>query len=195
MKILEPAAAAAVTPRPASTTLVVRDGAHGLQVLMLRRSAQATFMPGAHVFPGGAVDAADDTAEAEAACDETRATLAARIGTVTGVGELALAHAVAALRECFEECGLWLGAAAAQPSHRLTLLRARLHAGQSIAALALGADLRLATRALQPWSHWVTPFGLPKRFDTLFFVALAPRGQEPEVDAAETTDLVWAEPA
>jgi 8-oxo-dGTP pyrophosphatase MutT (NUDIX family) len=190
MQILDRAKAASVTPRPASTTLVVRDGADGLEVLMLRRSLNASFMPGAHVFPGGAVDAADDAA----ACDETRETLAGRIGAVTGVGALALGYAVAALRECFEECGLWLGAPAAPSSHPFVLLRARLHGGESFCTLAREVGLRLTTSALRPWSHWVTPFGLPKRFDTLFFVAPAPRGHEPEVDASETTALCWVEP-
>jgi ADP-ribose pyrophosphatase YjhB (NUDIX family) len=69
--------------------------------------------------------------------------------------------AVAALRECREECHL---------------------------------DLE-STRALQPWSRWVTPLGLPKRFDTVFFVARAPHGQVPRPDAGETTTLEWVAPA
>jgi 8-oxo-dGTP pyrophosphatase MutT (NUDIX family) len=190
MQALNPEAAAAVTPRPAATTLVVRDGPSGLEVLMVRRSPNASFMPGAHVFPGGAVDAAD----ADASSDEMAAQLAQRIGVVTQVGSLAAAYAVAALRECFEECGLWLGIDAVPPS-TLADLRARLHGGEPLAALAAGAGLPLATSALQPFSHWVTPVGLPKRFDTLFFVATAPSGQVPEVDAGETTTLAWVHPA
>ena len=54
---------AAVEPRPAATTLIVRDGAPGLEVLMVKRSPTASFMPGAYVFPGGAVDAADGAPE------------------------------------------------------------------------------------------------------------------------------------
>ncbi len=148
MKILDPVAAAAVVPRAASTTLVVRDGAAGLEVLMVKRSPNASFMPGAYVFPGGAVDAAD----AGVPTDESAEALERRIGAVTGVGALALAYAVAALRECEEES------------------------------------------VLQPWSHWVTPFGLPKRFDTLFFVAPCPPGQVPKVDEGETTTLAWVHP-
>jgi 8-oxo-dGTP pyrophosphatase MutT (NUDIX family) len=195
MRALPPDAAAAVVPRPAATTLIVRDGAPGLEVLMVRRSLQASFMPGAYVFPGGAVDASDGSPAHLAVCDETMQSLAQRIGMVTQVGTRAAAYAVAALRECFEECGLWLGA----DPHRLTAihwatLRARLHAGEALATLASAAGLSLATRALQPWSHWVTPIGLAKRFDTLFFVARAPAGQVPEVDAGETTTLAWVHP-
>jgi len=179
----------AVAPRAAATTLVVRDGPSGLEVLMVRRSPSASFMPGAYVFPGGAVDAGD----AQAVVDENPASLARRIGAVTEIGEQALPYAVAALRECFEECGLWLGVRATAPA--LAALRARLHAGEPIATLAEEAGLPLATSVLQPWSHWVTPVGLSKRFDTLFFVAPAPAGQQPTVDAGETTLLAWVHPA
>lgn len=192
MQILPPDVAAAVKPRPATTTLIVRDGAPGLEVLMVRRSPHASFMPGAYVFPGGAVDAADAT-DGMAAVDEAADALAARIGRVTGLGEQALAHAVAGLRECFEECGLWLGVRGV-PAATLAALRARLHAGEAMAALAASAGLPLATRALQPWARWVTPVGLPKRFDTLFLVARAPDDQQPEVDAGETTTLAWVHP-
>jgi 8-oxo-dGTP pyrophosphatase MutT (NUDIX family) len=194
-RVLDHAAAAAVPLRQAATTLVLRDGPAGLEVLMVRRSLQASFMPGAHVFPGGAVDPTDGNAAAEAVCDEPRASVDRRIGEVTGVGHAALGFAVAALRECFEECGLWLGApspAAGAPGG--AGLRARLHAGEPLAALAAEAGLGLYTRALQPWAHWVTPYGVAKRFDTLFFVVAMPDGQLPTVDEAETTALEWVRP-
>jgi 8-oxo-dGTP pyrophosphatase MutT (NUDIX family) len=185
---------AAVAPRAASTTLVLRDGASGFEVLMVRRSANASFMPGSYVFPGGAVDDADASADAAAVCDESAAALAARIGAVTEVGEQAQAYAVAALRECFEECGLWLGAPNPDAAVEWHALRGRLHGGAPMAAIARAANAALVTSALQPWSHWVTPVGLPKRFDTLFFVARAPLGQVPEPDAGETTALAWVAP-
>ena len=193
MSSLPPKAVAAVTPRPAATTLIVRDGPPGLEVLMVRRSLQASFMPGAYVFPGGAVDAADGSDAHAARLDEPADRVLARIGTVNQVGEQALAFAVAALRECFEECGLWLGAPAAAAAD-FSALRARLHGGAVLAELAAEAGLPLATSALQPWSRWVTPVGIPKRFDTLFFVCRAPEGQVPSVDAGETTTLAWVHP-
>jgi 8-oxo-dGTP pyrophosphatase MutT (NUDIX family) len=156
MPVLDTAAARAVVPRAAATTLVLRDGPRGVEVLMVKRSAQASFMPGSYVFPGGAVDGAD----ADAVIDEPHAALVERIGRVTDVGERAKACAVAALRECREECALGLG----------------------------------STHALQPWSRWVTPLGLGKRFDTLFFVARAPAGQVPRPDEGETTTLEWVAP-
>lgn len=193
MQILSEEDAARVVPRPAATTLIVRDSASGLEVLMVRRSLQASFLPGAYVFPGGAVDAQDASDAHAALCDEAATRLVARIGDVTGVGAAAPAFAVAALRECFEECGLWLGAPPERAA-QLAPLRARLHAGESLATLAQTAGLPLATSALQPWSHWVTPFGVHKRFDTLFFVVIVPVGQVPTVDACETTTLAWVHP-
>ena len=156
MQALALSAARAVVPRAAATTLVLRDSAGGPEVLMVKRSPNASFMPGAFVFPGGAVDAAD----AEGTTEETAVALAQRIGRVTGVGDRALAYAVAALRECREECGLDLG----------------------------------STAVLQPWSHWVTPLGLPKRFQTLFFVCRMPVGQVARPDEGETTTLEWVVP-
>ncbi len=189
-----------IVPRAAATTLILRDGEAGLEVLMVKRSMQASFMPGAYVFPGGAVDAGDDTSAVRTVCDESFESLTQRVGRVTQVGELGLAYAVAGLRECFEECGLWLGNESPPanvspdwPALRARL-RARLHAGESLADVAVSAGLRLSTSGLFPWSHWVTPVGIPKRFDTLFFVTHAPGGQWPEVDAGETTSLAWVHP-
>lgn len=186
-------AVAAVTPRPAATTLILRDAAPGLEVLMVRRSPQASFMPGAYVFPGGAVDASDGSAEQLAQADESAAQLQRRVGAVLGVGAQGAAYAIAALRECFEECGLWLGAGSAAQAPWADLRR-QLNAGRPMAALAAAQGLRLATACLVPWAHWTTPVGLPKRFDTAFFVCRAPAGQVPEVDAGETTTLAWVHP-
>ncbi len=203
----------AVTPRLAATTLVLRDGAAGLEVLMVKRSPHASFMPGAYVFPGGAVDDADGGATAQALALETAAAVAQRIGQPTGVGQQALAFAVAGLRECFEESGLWLHRVGGQicsnntctnitPSAWQTLRAAQANAARHHRkdttsdpwAWAQAAGLTLDTAALAPWAHWVTPVGIPKRFDTLFFVAQAPADQTPSVDAGETTTLAWVHP-
>src|SRR3954451_23063129 len=82
-------------PRPAATVLLLRDSAHGIEVLMTRRSPTASFAPGAYVFPGGGIDAADADAHA----------LAARRPTQTGEH---LTQAIAAIRESFEELGILL---------------------------------------------------------------------------------------
>lgn len=186
----------ATIPRPASTTLVLRDGGNGLNVLMLRRSAAASFMPGAYVFPGGAVDPADHSADIEACCVESADEASGRLSLGGGAGSFALAHAVAALRECFEECGLWLGADMLVEAGALIDARRRVLSGSaSLSALSAELSIPLATRALAPWSRWVTPIDAARRFDTVFFVALAPLDQLAAVDGSETTRLVWVRPA
>ena len=190
-------AALAVPVRRATTTLIVREGSAGLEVLMVRRSLQASFMPGSYVFPGGAVDAGDALPAAPGLCDEDAATLEQRLGRALQLADGAAAHALAGLRECFEECGLWLGADTAEqrPAADWAALRRQLHGGATLAALASEAGLVLRTSSLRPWARWVTPLGAPRRFDTVFVVAPAPEGQHPEVDAGETTALAWVDPA
>ncbi len=185
-----------VVPRRAATVLVVRDGAAGLEVLMVKRSPNANFMPSAYVFPGGVVEAADGSPEVQSVCEESADSLAARIGDPARVQDAALSYVVAAMRECFEECGLWLGAPPEfeQTESAWAALRKRATHGESMASLTSSAGGRLRTSILKPWRHWVTPVGLPKRFDTLFFVAPAPPGQVPSVDAGETTSLEWVNP-
>jgi ADP-ribose pyrophosphatase YjhB (NUDIX family) len=185
-----------VVPRPAATTVVVRDTQGALEVLMLRRSLVASFMPGSYVFPGGAVDADDASPRSLQRCEETAAALARRFRMPVH----ARATAVAALRECFEECGLWLGtnlrAGDAPARAALQAARRDLQAGtHSLTELSERLALPLATGSLRPWSHWITPEGLPKRFDTRFFVAAMPAGQAASVDAGETTTLAWWRPA
>ena len=52
--------------RPAATVLLLRDSDTGIEVLMTRRSLNASFAPGAYVFPGGMIDAADAAAHRQA---------------------------------------------------------------------------------------------------------------------------------
>jgi len=127
------------TPRPAASVIPLRRGGRhadrGLEVLLLRRSDEARFMPGVWVFPGGAVDPEDgDGEEGFRAC---------------------------ALRELAEEAGIELG----------------------------GPEL------LVPFSHWITPEAVPVRFDTWFYLALAPAHSSPEPDGSEVVDAAWWEPA
>jgi 8-oxo-dGTP pyrophosphatase MutT (NUDIX family) len=87
-----------VTPRPAATLLLLRDGAEGLEVLMTVRHEDAGFAGGALVFPGGKVDPAD---RALARYCADKATL----------DEATLVLRIAAIRETFEECGILLARA------------------------------------------------------------------------------------
>src|ERR1700709_947694 len=93
----------AVPGGPAATGMLVRDGAAGLEVCLLRRNLQSEFVGGAYVFPGGAVDLADGAPEVAALCDGLSA---ANADAALGVDGGGLAFWVAAIREAFEECAL-----------------------------------------------------------------------------------------
>ena len=80
---------------PAATVLLLREGTQGIEVLMTRRSMTASFAPGAYVFPGGGIEAADAKVHA----------LAKRRSTQLDVR---LTQAIAAIRESFEELGVLL---------------------------------------------------------------------------------------
>src|ERR1700712_4979603 len=93
----------AVPVRPAATVMLVRDGAAGLEVCLLRRNLRSEFVGGAYVFPGGAVDLADGHDDVAALCDGLTPEQA---NASLGVEHGALAYWVAAIREAFEECAL-----------------------------------------------------------------------------------------
>lgn len=128
-----------VTPRPAaSVVLMRRGGKHGgreLEVLLLRRSPDAAFFPGAWVFPGGACEPED--------------------------GEGLDGYRACAIRELREEAGIELP----------------------------------AEEELVPFSRWITPEAIPRRFDAWFFMALAPAHTPPKIDGGEIVDARWFRPA
>ena len=184
----------AADARPAASLLVLRDacgdGEAGLEVLMLRRAERENDMrSGVCVFPGGVLDARDRAAHVSCIGGDDAA-LSRRFGMSEG----ALDYAVAALRECFEEAGLLLveggfEADAVEP------WRSQLQAGEAgIAELCAHFGLRLDLRGLAYYSHWLTPPGVPKRFDTRFFAALAPAGQVAVADYGEAVELMWLTP-
>ncbi|CAD5374878.1 NUDIX hydrolase [Rubrivivax sp. A210] len=176
--------------RRAASLLLLRDGADGLEVLMLRRAErEGDHRGGAAVFPGGVLDARDR--EAHGLCDGADdAGTSARLGLRQG----GLDYVVAALRETFEEVGLLL----ANGSFDLAALqpwRNRLQDGSAgIAEFCAAAGLRLDAAALVYHSHWLTPPGMAKRFDTRFFAAHAPAGQEAQADGGEAQALMWLAP-
>ncbi|WP_298835255.1 MBL fold metallo-hydrolase [uncultured Piscinibacter sp.] len=185
-------------PRPAATVVVVRDAALGIEVLLLRRAERGDLNSGAWVFPGGLVDAAD-----RAALPHCRGLDAAVADARLGVGAHALDYWAAAVRECFEEAGLLFARERdgrplvldAQRAARLDAWRGPLQRGeQSLAALCHEERLTLAIDELVYFSHWVTPIGRPKRFDTRFFIARAPAGQESAHDDGELVEQLWLSP-
>ncbi len=184
--------------RPAATLVVVRDGERGLEVLLVRRTKALEFGGGAHVFPGGAVDA-PDAALAERCAGLDDAAASRRLEIAAG----GLAYWVCAIRECFEEAGLLYAyagdellrfdspvARADAPSLRRALNARETTFGALIDSLGVG----LATDRLAYLSHWITQAGRPRRYDTRFFIAAAPEHQRPMHDAGETVAHEWVTP-
>ncbi|HTO52766.1 MAG TPA: NUDIX domain-containing protein [Myxococcota bacterium] len=176
-----------------ATVLLVRDGAGGLEVFMVERHHQIDFASSALVFPGGKVDPADRAAELRARC--------------AGAAQLdddALALRVAAVRETFEESGVLIARRRGAPGEALLAAaevapiaetaRAELLAGRlALGEIAERHDLELATDALVPFAHWITPEFMPKRFDTHFFLVAAPADQSAAHDGGESVDSLWIE--
>ncbi len=169
---------------------------------MLRRRLDAVFVGGAYVFPGGALDPGDRAADMAEVCQGRSPEEAS---TLLGVGSGGLAWWVAAVRECFEEAGVLLAYGAdgqlvslSEPgtAHRFEEHRSAVHAGTlRLADLCRAEGLRLAVDLLHPWSHWITPEGPPRRFNTRFFVTRMPAGQVPRHDERETIAHLWMAPA
>jgi 8-oxo-dGTP pyrophosphatase MutT (NUDIX family) len=157
-------------PRRASTIVLVRDDP--FEVLMVARNSKGAF-PSALVFPGGAVD----TDDADAGW----------LDLVTGAESLDTderANRIAAARELWEETGVSLARGDARPSGRV-----------GFRELLAANELRLALDEIVPFGHWITPIGEPRRFDTRFYLARAPREHEVVPDGAETLSAQWLAPS
>lgn len=193
-------ATAGANIRPAASLLMLRDGPRGVEVLLMRRPVRGDndFRSGVCVFPGGVLDAAD--AASRPWClglDDAGAS--ARLGLPSG----GLDYFIAAVRESFEEVGLLYVCQADGSSVDLlphaSLLRdwrQRLHAGRAqLAELCAAMDWRIDLRDTAYFAHWLTPVVRPKRFDTRFFVRMAPRDQLAMPDFGEALELLWLTPA
>jgi 8-oxo-dGTP pyrophosphatase MutT (NUDIX family) len=177
---------------PSATVLMLRNGAPGLEVFLLKRHGLSDVLGGAYVFPGGKVDRED--AELAGLLDRSPSDLHASLGEPQLNEEEAAALYVGAIREVFEECGV-LFAEVDAPVVQTALALAR--EGRRFDEVLQELGLSLTTQGLAPWSRWITPqIGgvVRKRFDTRFFVAAAPAGQEPVHDEHEATESVWLSP-
>jgi 8-oxo-dGTP pyrophosphatase MutT (NUDIX family) len=185
-----------VTPRLAATTILVRARGSEPEILLLKRGEHARFMPNAYVFPGGAIDASDESADIYELCAGLNDTEAA---SRLGLPSNGLRFFVAAAREAFEECGLLLAYGPTGEWADLSIWdearvrEARLHisAGRlDLAAVCRTQGWRLAVDRLVFFSHWITPPGR-LRFDTRFFLCLAPPRQHAFLAGDEMSELVW----
>ena len=179
-----------VRPLSAATVLLLRDAPDhgGLEVLMTRRSGQASFAPGAYVFPGGGIEALD--------ADPATHGAAARRPTQS---DEHLTQAIAAIRESFEELGVLLARHAdgrpVHPDEIAAMDRRTVTDAVSLADQCAALGLRLAADEVFTLAHWITDRDLPKRFDVPFLVARMPERQQPTADESEQFEPCWVRPA
>jgi 8-oxo-dGTP pyrophosphatase MutT (NUDIX family) len=183
-----------VAPRPASTILLLRDAKDRaeIEVFMMVRHYEIDFNSGALVFPGGSVDAGDK---------EIIANRHLWSGG-DGLDPNALSFRIAAIRETFEESGILLarprGSRDLVPAARAQQIsdayRAAAKEDQIFYKVLTDNGMLLSLDELVPYAHWITPEGMPKRFDTWFFLAAAPPEQAGAHDGKESTDSIWVSP-
>jgi 8-oxo-dGTP pyrophosphatase MutT (NUDIX family) len=184
----------AVEPRNAATVVLLRPGAAGPEIYLLRRQVSMEFAGGMCVFPGGGVDPRDFDAEvawAGPAAEEW----AARLGVDE---DMARALVCAAVRETFEESGVLLAGPSADEvvadttgeeweADRVALESRDL----SMTEFLNRRGLVLRTDLLGTWDGWLTPVFEPKRYRTWFFVALLPQGQLTRDVSSESSEVTW----
>ena len=182
--------------------MLIRDVDDGFEVFMLQRTYGAAFAGGMYVFPGGKVDATDGAEALEPFCDGLNDDNASAILQIPSGG---LAYWVAAIRECFEEAGVLLARDTKTnrtvafdddaTQDRFARARRSVHdSSLNMIELCQRESLRLVTGSIHYVSHWITPVGEARRFDTRFFVADAPESQEPLHDSQETIASLWVKP-
>ena len=180
----------------------MRDAADGVEVLLLKRVHSAGFVPGAYVFPGGRVDDGDaDPGVMSRTVGLTMEGASERMG-LSDESPPAAAYYLAALREAFEETGIFVGrtaggdhfpTAAALPSVlevRDRLLDEACTFAEALDELGAVVD----DSAMEYIGHWITPLAEPRRFDARFFAAAVAPGSEPVIHAAEMLDAIWISP-
>ncbi|MGW3566273.1 NUDIX hydrolase [Streptomyces sp. NPDC000941] len=189
-----------VAPRRAATVLLLRDGAEGPAVHMLRRRTSMAFAAGAYAYPGGSVDPRDERGVAWAG--PSRREWARRLGLSADDGTAAQAIVCAAVRETFEEAGVLLAGptphtvVADTTGEEWDADRAALVARElSFADFLDRRGLVLRSDLLGCWARWITPEFEPRRYDTWFFVAAMPHGQRTRNASTEADHTVWIRPA
>ncbi len=198
---IEDPPAVPVEPRAAATIVLLRDGDADMEILLMRRSRKAGFVPGAYVFPGGRVDNSDALPSVVSLLDDLDPDTARQRLEYDGEPP-AIAYYLAALREAFEETGIMVGlrddgsappTAAEDPGVdqiRDALMGDQIGFDEAIERLGC----RIAGDAIEYIAHWITPEPEPRRYDTRFFAAKVRAGATPIIDPREMTDALWLSP-
>lgn len=193
-----------VAPQHAATVALLRSppgdaGPDGMEVFLMRRVAGMAFAGGMTVFPGGRVDPRDGDASVAWTGPEP-AWWASAFGCETA---LARALVCAAVRETFEESGVLLAGRQDDPGHRVVTDAGRYRESRralesrELSLARFLAEQRLVLRAdlLRPWANWLTPEEEIRRFDTRFFLAVLPEGQQADGATSEAAEAGWQSPA
>jgi 8-oxo-dGTP pyrophosphatase MutT (NUDIX family) len=202
----QPAAPAGEKPKEAATVILVREAKEdSWEIFLARRHRRQSFMAGAFVFPGGQLEPSDG--DPELACHLEAPDIFNPQALLQDSGltpDKARCFFVAAIRETFEEAGILLAGDESgnyvrfhseEDIARYASHRRALNSGEiSFTEFIRKERIFLFPEALIPYSHWITPQSAAKRFDTYFFLARLPRGQEPVSDCAELTELLWVTP-
>ena len=188
-----------VTPVPAATVILLREGHPGVQVLLMQRARESKFAGGDYVYPGGKIEVDDNPDDAVEWCVGFDAAEAAERLRVPDA-KTAVGCYVGAIRETFEEVGVLLAYEASGAWVRLDgprwaeYRRATDKDNKAFWAMVKQESLRLATDKLVYLAHWITPEEQPYRYDTRFFAAPMPDNQAPLQDEREVIDLRWFAP-
>jgi len=179
-----------VTPKDAAAVILLKNPADPL-VFWVQRNPKLAFMGGFHAFPGGQVDKADPSVPVLNAADEENATMRA-----------------CAARELFEETGVLLAKNASapppaasvssnRPSRERLEARRRALANDEVSFNSILEEhgLQIDANSMIAAGRWVTPPFAPRRFDTWFFLAWLPEGQEPTIESGELIHGEWIRPA
>ena len=185
-------------PRRASTVMLVRDGATGPEVFMLRRVSEMEFAPSMMVFPGGGVDERDGELGLPWA-GPSPAEWADRLGCSPAEAQM---YVAAAIREVLEECGVLLASPSASGPLAFVggpewgeIRRGLVERRLSLADVLHDKGLVLRSDLIVAKAHWLTPVFEPRRYDTWFFAAVMPPFQVADGDTSEADHADWYVPS
>ena len=192
-------------PKKASTLILLREvGPSRMEVFLLKRHEKSSFMGGNYVYPGGRIDPNDHNLDI---CPYTRGISPEEAQRALGGAlspEESLACWMSGVRELFEEAGVFLAynrrgdlLALKHPEekNRFSDYRESVQKGSiTLCQLAQKEQILIALDQLHYYAHWITPEARPQRFDTYFFIARHPEGQEATPDQKETTAGIWVTP-
>ena len=176
---------------PASTVLVIRDGVDDIEVFMVVRHHQIDFASGALVFPGGKVDESDLNPE-----------LRRHVVTEKEISDEELSYKIAGIRECYEEADVLFACEqndkeiiSSGKLKKLAQWREKFNNKKgSMFDFAVKENIKFNLDNLIPFAHWITPKMMPKRFDTYFYLAEAPKDHIGKHDGKESIDSIWISP-